>query len=250
MPEVEKPAAGAGDGAGEGQAGAEGDQNNNSAGAGADEGDKGAGEKKEGDGGSPDNGGKPKPPEENPAGDDKEEPAVRKRLSTQDFIIGRQRAKIAKENAKKDDDDGAGDGKKDDETDEDDDIAPEDEAMISKVVAKRFAPIIDKSLAADDDKEVTEFVKTNPDFKPYEAKARRFMNHPSRRSLPIEAIFYEVAGKDLIKIGAERQKAADEKAKASQTGGGSNRAGEGAKNVWDMTPDEFAQEQQRVLRGK
>jgi hypothetical protein len=71
--------------------------------------------------------------------DDGSEPDVRKRLSKQDFIIGRQRAKLAKSKANEDDDDD--NNGQDNEDDEDDDVAPEDEALISRVVAKKFAPI-------------------------------------------------------------------------------------------------------------
>lgn len=177
--------------------------------------------------------------------DDGAEPPVKPRLSKQDFIIGRQKAKLAKTQEKQ------GDGTKDNsDTDEDDDeVAPEDEALITKVVSKKFAPIIDKSLAADDDKEIMDFLTENPDFKPFEAKARRYMQHPSRRQLPVKSIFYEVAGDQLLKIGADRAKAADAKAKDTQTGGGSNRAGEGAKSDWNLSKEEFEAKQERIRRG-
>lgn len=182
-----------------------------------------------------------KAPQSNSNDDDGVEPVIRKRLSTQDFIIGRQRAKLAKSQEK---DEGGSD------EDEDDNVAPEDEELITKVVAKQLAPIINKSLEADDNQEINDFLTENPDFKPFEAKARRYMSHPSRRSLPIKSIFYEVAGDNLLRMGAERGKLADEKAKNSQTGGGSNRAGEGSKSVLDMPLDEFKAEQERVRRGQ
>ena len=175
--------------------------------------------------------------------DDGGEPVVRKRLSAQDFIIGRQRAKLAKSQEKQDD-------APENNEDDDDKIAPEDESLITRVVAKQLAPIIDKSLAADDNQEISDFVAENPDFKVYEAKVRRFMTHPSRRNLPIKSIFYEVAGDNLLKMGAERAKAADLKAKDSQTGGGSNRAGEGAKSDWDLPKEEFEAKQQRIREGR
>jgi hypothetical protein len=164
-------------------------------------------------------------------------------MSTKDFIIQRQQKKIA--------DLKAGDNKGGEGGDPgDDDVNPEDEAMINKVVAKNFAPIIDKTIAADDEKEIGSFLAENPDFKPYETKVRRFMQHPSRRQLPIESIFYEVAGPALIKLGADRQKLADEKAKNTQTGGGSNRGGEGGKTIADLTEAEFAARQEKVRRGE
>jgi hypothetical protein len=180
-----------------------------------------------------------KAPTETP-GDDNQEPSVRTRLSKQDFIIGRQKAKLAKSQEKTADADEYGG---------DMTIASEDEEMISRVVAKQFAPIIDKSLADDDNKEIMDFINENPDFKPYETKARRFMQHPSRRNLPVKSIFYEVAGDDLIKIGAQRSKIAEEKAKQTQTGGGSNRSTEGTTNDWNLSETEFQAKQERIRRG-
>jgi len=177
--------------------------------------------------------------------DDGLEPSTRKVLNKQDFIIGRQKAKLSKAKAKADD---AGDNDAGD--DNDNEVAPEDEALINKVVSKNFAPIIEKTQSAEDDRDVKDFLAENPDFKPFEAKVRRYIKHPSRSHLPVKAIFYEVAGDKLMKIGADRKGKADEEAKTSQTGGGSNRAGgEGGKNINDMTKEEFEAEQNRVRQG-
>jgi len=68
--------------------------------------------------------------------------------------------------------------------------------------------------------------------------------------LPVKTIFYEVAGDKLLKIGADRKTKADEEAKGTQTGGGSNRAGSGGeKPIWEMSKDEFEAEKERVRRG-
>jgi hypothetical protein len=175
--------------------------------------------------------------------DDNQEPPTRKGLSTQDFIIGRKHRQLTKAKAGEE-------GGEDNKTGDDDEIAPEDEELINKVVAKNFAPIFNKTIAAEDDKEIGAFLKDNPDFAPYEAKARRYIAHPSRKHLPIKAVFYEVAGDDLLKLGAERGKKADEKAKGTQTGGGSNRSGEGKKDAWELSKEEFEAEQEKVRRGQ
>lgn len=185
---------------------------------------------------------------ENENEDDGVDPEVRPRLSTQDFIIGRQHRKLASKKGE-----GAGenkDDKGDEAGNENSEVAPEDVKLITDVVSPLIAPLVDKSLAAEDDKEIADFLTVNPDFKPFEAKARRYMKHPSRRNLPVKSIFYEVAGDRLIKIGADRQKAADAKANNTQTGGGSNRAGEGAKSDWDLPAEEFAAKQERIRQGK
>lgn len=176
--------------------------------------------------------------------DDGLEPVTRKRLSKQDFIIGRQRAKLAKKQDNPDDDQG------NEDIDDDNPVEPEYESAISKVVAKNFAPLIDKSIEADDNKEIGEFLTQNPDFKQYESKVRRYMSHPSRRQLPIKSIFYEVAGDNLMKIGADRERAAALKAKETQTGGGSNRGGNEAKSDFDLSKEEFEAKQERIRHGK
>lgn len=172
--------------------------------------------------------------------DDGKEPPVRTRMSSKDYIIARQRAKIAKQQKANGDDD--------DESD--DDIAPEDEELITKVVAKKFAPIIDRTQQAENEKEIAEFIEKNPDFKPFVAKVKRYIVHPSRRNLPVESIFYEVAGQDLLKIGAQRQQKAEEEARKTQTGGGSARGGGNEKTAWDLSEKEFEAEKEKVRRGQ
>lgn len=171
--------------------------------------------------------------------DDNSEPKVRSRMTAKDFIIQRQQKKIQKLNQIDNDDD---------EDDSDSDVSSDDEELITKVVSKKFAPLIERQLADDDDLEVKEFISKNPDFKEFEAKARKYMAHPSRRSLPIESIFYEVAGEKLLKLGAERQKKADLEAKNSQAGGGSNRGGESKKDIWSMSSEEFEREKNNLRR--
>lgn len=180
-------------------------------------------------------------------GDD--EPPVKPRKSAKDFIIERQQRKINKLQQKAEEG-GQGDG----EDDDDDELLPEDEEMVVKTFQKRvlpgLQPFIDKNIAAEDDTEIGNFLKDNHDFAPYEAKVRKWVAHPSRRHLPIESIFYEVAGKDLLKLGAERGRKADEEARNTQTGGGSGRdTAVGEKKISDMTDDEIREKQAR-LRGQ
>jgi len=210
------------DGAGDGDGG-EGDQ--------ADKGDGGEGDDK-----------KPK--------DDGSEPETRKRKTAKDYIIERKNRQIEKAKAGTDgkkpkEDDGAGDDG-DDEGDDDEEINPEDAKLISKVVDAKLAPVLKQQQEAEDEAEVKQFIAANPEFAPYEAKAKRFMQHPSRAHLPIKSIFYEVAGDDLLKIGAARAKAAEKEARKGQAGGGSSRTVEGEKSVNEMSPAEFKKLQDSV----
>jgi hypothetical protein len=188
----------------------------------------------------------PKDKPENGAGGDNDEPQVRQRKSVKDFIIERQQKKIERLSGKKDgaqDPDNPGAG-----GDDDGEVDPADEELITKVVGKHFKPFFEKSLQAEDEQEIQDFLTDNPDFKPYEAKARKYMQHPSRRQIPIEEIFYSVAGKDLLKIGARKQKEADDDAARGNAGGGSSRGGGESKNVWDMPKEDFEKQQEAVRR--
>lgn len=238
MPEIVTPP----EGKPEGEAApAAGDQNLDKKDEGG-EGDAPAGKEGEGDG-------KPDPKKPEGSQGDENEPPVQTRKTAKDFIIERKERKIAKLEAAKA---GEGDGGKGGEKPDDGEIDPEDEEIISKVVSKQITPLIEKQIEAEDEAEVQQFVAENPDFKPYEAKVKAFMKHPSRREIPIKSLFYEAAGDDLLKIGAERAKKAAEEAARSGTGGGSARSeeGEGKPDWVNMPKDEFEKRKLEMLYPK
>jgi len=165
-----------------------------------------------------------------PAPNADDEPQSRKRNI--DFIQERKNRKAEKDAAKNN-------------ANDDDDIDDEDSEIIGKVVSKYISPIIAKQMQEEDKQEIDAFVSANPDFKPYADKVAKYAQHASRKNMPIKAIFYEVAGPDLLKIGADRAKKANDEAKESKGAGGDGEA-ETKKSVWDLTPDEFAAEQQKI----
>lgn len=171
-----------------------------------------------------------------------EEPKTRKR--NVDFIIERKNKQIEKLKNKEN----VADVVEDEEEDEDDlDIT--DKAIIDKRVAKALTPYIQKQMQEEDANEISDFVAKNPDFAPYVDRVKKFSNHPTRKDVPIESLFYEVAGKDLLMLGAKRAKEVEDEAKESGAGGGGSQGGDGAKSVWDLTPEEFVA-QQNALRSK
>jgi len=168
-----------------------------------------------------------------------EEPRSRKRNI--DFILQRKNEKIAKLQKN------ANNGNTfDEDEEEDEDIDAEDARLIDKRISKAMTPLIQKQMLEEDESEINSFVKDNPDFAPYADKVRKFAQHPTRKEMPIKSIFYEVAGDDLLRIGAKREKIATDKAKESGAGGGSGIGGDVTKNVWSLTPSEFAAEQEKL----
>lgn len=167
-----------------------------------------------------------------------DEPKTRQRKSAKDWIIQRKEEKIKKLQSQQDEN-------------EEENIDSADEELISKVIQRKLSPVIepllDKAINAEDDSEINSFIKDNPDFEQYKDKVRKYIIHPSRRHLPVEAIFFEVAGKDLLKLGADRQRKADEEANNNSTGGDTSR-NMGSRGVWEMTPEEFEAEKEKIRR--
>lgn len=170
-------------------------------------------------------------------------PPVRKTAS--DFYKERQAKKAAKANSQNDDDDG------ENEDDSDEDVDPGDEKIINKVVSKKFAPILEKIQAQEETQEANDFFKANEEFKPFEGKILKWWKDPSRRHLPIETVALEAVGyKNLLKIGAQREKEAILNAKKSSSGGAGSGNSQGKKPVAEMSREEFAAEKERVLRSR
>lgn len=233
MPEEEKDTTGADDaGTGAGD-GADQDQGKGEAG------DKNTEEKKDGGDAGAEGDKKPDEKKEESQGED-DEPEIRTRKSPKDFIIERQARKIEKLKAKTSDDD------EEDDSDEEE-VLPDDKKAIRKVAMEAVAPILQRQLDAENEQAIEGFTVGNPEFKPYEAKVRKLMAHPSRAQVPIQSLFYEAAGPDLMKLGAQKKKEADDEANQSNAGGGSSRETAGKKTDWAAMPNtDFAQELQKI----
>lgn len=178
--------------------------------------------------------------------DNGEEPEVIQRKTAKDFIIERQKRKIAKmQKQNSDEADDEQDDYEDDpiETTDSDDPSDDDDKN-SQLEAMR--PIVEKHLADQDSQEVKKFLEDNPDFAPYSSKVERLMKHPSRRQIPVRALFYEAAGENLLKMGAERARKADAEAKGTRTGGNSNRDAMNPTDWSKASKSDLEAEKQRV----
>lgn len=174
--------------------------------------------------------------------DDDEEPVVRKKTA-KDYIIQRQQKKIQKMQQKKEESDD------DDNADEDDDISPEDEKVVDKIIQRRYGDKFAKLEQVEDEKEMDTFLSANPDFKAYKQKIWKFWQHPSRNHLPVETVAFEVAGRDLLKIGAKRAQEANNKARQTSSDGASSRGASGGKVDYNSMSDaDFERRVQEVKR--
>lgn len=185
--------------------------------------------------------------------DDGAEPELRKPkhgASNAEWAAWRAQEKSKAKAADKDKKSGD-DSNGDDVDDEDEDgLSPEDRAAFDKRIEKKLQPFQERAAEQEVEASIATFVKDNPDFAPFAAKAKRFAMHPSRQSVPIKSIFYEVAGEKLMRIGAQRAKAADAKSKQTKTGGGSTGGDQtGNKSYKDMPLKDFEKELEAVKTG-
>lgn len=135
----------------------------------------------------------------------------------------------------------------DDDTDDEDNSGDDDESEVAKEVAKQLAPFKKQAQEQEVDAEIATFLDKNPDFKPYAGKVRKWAMHPNRSGVPVKSIFYEVAGDKLMKIGADRAKAADKKANKTKGSGGQNGGNDkGSTSYKDMPLKDFGNELQNA----
>lgn len=185
---------------------------------------------------------KEKPSDEKDEGDDNKEPQIR--VSKQNSWKNKYFAEKRLANKKQDKSESDNEGDK-----EEDEIAPEDEEMVGKVIRKQYGNKFDQMDAQADKSELKEFISDNPDFKPYQAKILKFLQHPSRNHLPIQTVALEAVGlKNLIKFGAKIGKKADDRARKESGGGHSTSRASGEKKVADMSDKEFDAEVEKVKR--
>lgn len=134
---------------------------------------------------------------------------------------------------------------------------PEDVATIGRVVTKTIKPLQEQierqteSLqATKNENEVDTLIREKPEFAPYRSRILTYMKHPAYLNIPAEniAMMPNVAGKDLMKLGAEKEREAAGAAADSKGAGGTARKAEGGGKNWlKASKEEFEAEKARVM---
>jgi hypothetical protein len=145
--------------------------------------------------------------------------------------------------------------KTDEEEEEDDEVDPNDKKLIGKMVEKGLKPVKDlldqqsqTTKTIQDQTEVDAFINVKPEAKPYRAKMLTYMKAEHYNVLPIHSIFKIVAGDDLEKIGAEKERLAREKAEATHDNGSSVRPTTSVGKDWNKaTPQEIADQKAKIF---
>jgi hypothetical protein len=173
-----------------------------------------------------------------------EEPPVRK--TPLDYILERKAKKLESLKAKRLE-------AIDKELAGDEQIDPDEESKVDQVIQKKYGQHFEELAGQKVKAEVAEFLNTSPigkHLKEFEAKIVKYAQHPSRSHLPLEAIAYEVAGPELLKIGAKLAAEANKEAAESKAGGTTARkVGGGKKDYLSMSDKEMEEEILRVKTG-
>lgn len=143
--------------------------------------------------------------------DDDEEPPKRK--SPQDYYQERQDKKKAKGESKEEDDD-----------------------SVDRKIEGRIKPLEKAIRSQIDEGELRELLRDHPEAKKFEKSIRKYMVHEAWSQVPVEGIYFYLAGKKNG-LNATKEKAdADEKANRGRMGGHGRRPSEeGTGDVPDVT---------------
>jgi hypothetical protein len=130
---------------------------------------------------------------------------------------------------------------------EEEEIVPEDEATITKVVQKQLTPFQKKVEEQTNIIEANNFIAVKPEFSKYRETIIKHMNHPAYKNIPVDRIAKMVAGDDLMKIGAEREREAQKKVLETKAGGNTTRLTPTGKDWHTATKEEFEAQKASVL---
>lgn len=128
---------------------------------------------------------------------------------------------------------------------EEDDVDEEDSKRISKIVDKQVGS---KMTEIENKMEVQAFVAVKPEFAKYQGVILKYMNHPDYANIPVHNIAAIVALRDLIKIGAAKEREAQKKVNETKSPGQTVRKPTGGQKDWHTAPkEEFEAQKAKVL---
>lgn len=132
--------------------------------------------------------------------------------------------------------------KKDEEEEE---IDPDDEKRINKIVDKKIGS---KLTEIENKSEVQAFINSKPEFAKYEGVILKYMAHPDYANIPVHNIAAIVASKDLIKIGAAKEREAQKKVAETKSPGTTVRKVDGGSKDWrTASKEDFEAQKAKVL---
>lgn len=142
------------------------------------------------------------------------------------------------------------------EGDEGGDVDPEDEKKINKLFDKRLSGLTKTQQETQRKLEVDQFLSRNPNgvanVDRYRDKMVQYATHPNYQKLSPQELFNILAGPELMRIGAKKERDAAKRAKDTQVNNNSSRpaGGGGQKKDWSNASKEDFEAQKAAVLGR
>jgi len=130
---------------------------------------------------------------------------------------------------------------------EEEDIDEEDNKRITKIVNKQVGA---KLSEIENKTEVQAFIAAKPEFAKYQGVILKYMSHPDYANIPVHNIAAIVASKDMMKIGAAKEREAQKKVAETKTPGTTVRKESGGKKDWHTASKEDFEAQKAKVLGR
>lgn len=130
---------------------------------------------------------------------------------------------------------------------EEEEIDYDDQKRISKIVQREVGS---KLVEMENKSEVQAFVASKPEFAKYQGVILKYMAHPDYANIPVHNIAAIVASKDLMKIGAAKEREAQDKVNKTKDSGTTVRKLESQSKDWHTASKEDFEAQRNKVLGR
>ena len=130
---------------------------------------------------------------------------------------------------------------------EDDEIDPFDAKAIKKIVNKEIDPIRKENQALKDQIEVDSFITSKPEYAKYKPVILKYMQHDAYSQIPVHNIAAMVASKDLMSMGAQKEREAQRKVAETKSPGNSVRTTTTGKDWHNAPKEDFDAQRTKVM---
>lgn len=128
---------------------------------------------------------------------------------------------------------------------DDDEIDPDDQKRISKVVDEKIGSTVRE---LENKIEVSNFLRSKPEFVKYEQVMLKYMSHPDYANIPVHNIAAIVSSKDMMKIGAAKERAAQKTVEETKNPGTAVRKVEAdVKDWYNASKEDFEAQKAKIF---
>jgi hypothetical protein len=141
--------------------------------------------------------------------------------------------------------------KKDEEDDPDlADMDPEDKKRIDKLIAKSVTPVQQQLQRQNDELEVNTFLLEHPEYGRYKGAILKYVSHPAYAQIPVKNIAAMVSADDMQKLGAQKERAAQQKIAETKNPGSGGKKPSGGVDYRYAPKEEYQAKLAEVLGRK